>query len=244
MAEFFKEYKGIPQVGDIYEILGDFRSNLFELKRLVANIVSPREEMLFRLSQGMDVPTETFTSASINRIHKKHSILTLDSDWLDFCPNNPHKLAIDLGYEDLKALYFIPYTCGYHQMHRYMMEDRKKDPSQRMMIDVPTHLTEITENKNFWILEYLAQDKELAREFFSKNGSKPIPFKNLPKNVFDIASERSQNPEVLNWTIVQQLMFYTFRDQDQSLRVGLSVGRSLDEEYISRGVYYNSRPFF
>lgn len=210
----------IKELGKIVEIIGDFYTELQDLKDAGAKLVTPRDEAHIRIKtagkEDIGKGYGTRTTAGFEYAKGELPIFKLDSRLLN------SKLAKQAVEANRQGNYFHTRAIKeYKESFEQAIKDKNEEPSKRRVIILPSRKNfNITPTENWEVLEFALKDQ--AKKYFELNGNRPISFYLVNNEIVDAQ----------NGTLLTQLWFRSLglRSEFDGLY------RYLDYDLRARGV--------
>lgn len=180
MTKILAEVKGL---GVIVEECSDFYTELVNLKKAQAHLVTPRNEAYARIKtagkEAIGRSNGTYTTVGVEYARKQPPLLIQNSRLLD---KNLAKQAVEANRNG--KYFHLDTTKEYEKSLEQAEKDKSKAPSKRRAIILPSRGSfVVTPSENQKVLEFLLKDQ--AKKYFELNGSKSITFYPVDKNTVD-----------------------------------------------------------
>ncbi len=177
----------VAGVGNVVLLGRDFYTNLLELERQGARVITPSQEIKARLrTQGKeDIGKDcgTYVTAGLEYIKEESPILRLMSRLLK------PELARQAVEANRQRSYFHTQTIKEYEQSAEQAEKEQKQgkkPWKKSVLVLPSRASfNITSNENLEVLQFLARSEKLARKYFEFNGSHPMKTYLLDNNTVD-----------------------------------------------------------
>jgi len=181
MAKVLSVIAEVKGLGKVVEVYGEFYTNLKELKKGGARLISPRDEAYARLQtrgkENIGQNLGTRTSAGFEYVKRQLPICRLNSRLMD-----PILAKLASKVNRAGNYFHTDSTKNYEESLKQAEEDKNKEPIKRKVIILPSRSSfAMSPEENWEIFESILKDQ--AKPYFEFTG--PINVCPVEKNIVD-----------------------------------------------------------